>query len=319
MQVPLQELASMAEEVRQGLLRSPKTLPSKYFYDERGSKLFEQITELPEYYLTRAEQALLERTADDLARLTQPEELIELGSGSARKTRLLIDAGLAQGKLRRYVAIELSAEIVKRSTRALAQTYPGLQIHAVVGDFEKHLGRVPHGRRRLVALLGSTIGNFPEPEAVDLLRKVTTLLGGDDWFLLGTDLVKDRAVLESAYNDSSGITAQFNLNILQVINRLFGGNFDGRAFEHVAFYNEREARIESYLRSRRAQTVRLGAIGLEVQFREGELLWTEVSCKYTRESVERILQGAGLVLEHWFTDGDRSFALSLSRRARATT
>jgi L-histidine N-alpha-methyltransferase len=316
-QVPSQEPASMAEELRRGLLRTPKMLPSKYFYDERGSKLFERITELPEYYLTRAEQALLERTASELARLTRPEELIELGSGSARKTRLLLDAGLQRRTLRRYLALEVSEEIAKRSSCSLARDYPGLQVHALVGDFAEHLGRIPHGRRRLVALLGSTIGNFAGPEAVDLLRKVTTLLGGDDWFLLGTDLVKDRAVLEAAYNDSRGITAEFNRNILRVINHLFGGNFDSRAFEHVAFYNEREARIESYLRSRRAQAVHLSGIGLDVRFQEGELLWTEVSCKYTRASVERMLEGAGLVLEHWFTDRERRFALSLSRRARA--
>jgi L-histidine N-alpha-methyltransferase len=306
---------SMARDVRRGLTAEPKRLPSKYFYDERGSELFERITELPEYYLTRAEHALLEDGASRIAGWTRPEDLVELGPGSARKTRLLIDAGLDQGSLRRYVPVEVSQEFAERTAHAVARRFPDIEVHAVVGDFERHLGQVPDGGRRLVALLGSTIGNFPEDEAADLLKRVGRLLGPDDRFLLGTDLVKDHEELEAAYNDSQGVTAEFNRNILSVVNRHLGGNFDTRDFEHRAFYNPQDARIESYLVATRPLSVALEALDLEVFFEEGEPIWTEVSCKYTRESVERLLGRANLELAHWLTDDEESFALSVSRLA----
>jgi L-histidine N-alpha-methyltransferase len=305
---------TMAREVREGLSRSPKRLPSKYFYDEHGSRLFERITELPEYYLTRAEVALLETRGADIARVSRLQDLVELGSGAATKTRLLIEAGLAEGTLRRYVPVEVSHDVVQRSARALAERYPELEVHAVVGDFDSHLGELPKGHRRLVALLGSTIGNYPEPDCIELLRKIGGLLDSKDWLLLGTDLVKDQEVLERAYNDAQGVTAEFNRNILNVINRHLAGDFDPLAFEHVAFYNAEHERIESYLRSTRAQRVRLAAIDFEVAFEEGELLWTEVSCKYTESSVRRIVRAAGLRLRHWMPDAAGAFALSLSRR-----
>jgi L-histidine N-alpha-methyltransferase len=308
-------LASIGREVREGLSREPKRLPSKYFYDERGSRLFERITELPEYYLTRAELSLLERRAGEIARIARPEELVELGSGLATKTRLLIEACLAEGTLERYVPIEVSREIAEQTALRLARIYPGLAIHALVGDFadfDEHLGRTEGGGPRTIALLGSTLGNYPEPDAIRFLAKVASLLGPRDTLLLGTDLVKDRDTLEAAYNDREGVTAEFNRNILNVINHHLDGDFDPRAFEHVARYDEKEARIESFLRSTRKQTVRLAAIGFEVTFERGELLWTEVSCKYTRESLSRILAAAGLHLEHWLAD-ERVYALSLSR------
>jgi L-histidine N-alpha-methyltransferase len=305
----------MAREVRHGLTSTPKQLPSKYFYDERGSRLFERITTLPEYYLTRAEMALLAQHAPSVARTARFEELVEPGSGAPLdKIRLLLDAGLAAGTLRRYCPLDVSKDTVEASVRTLARAYPGLEIHAVVGDFEQPLARVPEGGRRLVAFLGSTIGNYPSGEAVAFLRELMRWLDVDDRFLLGTDLVKDTAVLEAAYNDAAGVTAEFNRNILLVMNRHLQGDFDPAAFEHLAFYNAAESRIESYLRSSRRQRVRLEAIALDVEFAEGELLWTEVSCKYTRSSVERMLVEAGLVLEQWFTDESQSFALSLSRR-----
>ncbi len=291
----------------------PKRLPSKLFYDERGSRLFEQITRQPEYYLTRAETRLLERHASEIASLTGYQELIELGSGESKKTRLLIDAGLKAGTLRRYVPIEVSRETVERSARALARTYAGLDVHAVVGDFERHLERVPSGDMRLIAVLGSTIGNFPDEHANRLLTRIKDVMLDADWLLLGTDLVKDREVLEAAYNDARGVTAEFNRNILNVVNERVDGDFDVEAFEHVSTYDEKRERIESDLRSIRPQLVRLRRLDLEVEFEKDELLRTEVSCKYTRESVTRLLAGAALKLEHWFTDEDESFALALSR------
>jgi len=303
----------MALEVGEGLAATPKRIPSKYFYDDRGSELFERITELPEYYLTRAEVALLARYAPEIARLTQFEELVELGSGAATKVRLLIDAGLEQGSLHRYVPIEVSQEIVEKSSRALAAHYPMLEVHAVIGDFEKHLGELPHGERRLIMLLGSTIGNFPDDEAVTFLRKITRLMNDEDVLLLGTDLVKSRRVLEAAYNDSEGVTAEFNRNILNVLNEHLDGDFEPEAFEHLARWNAKASRIESFLRSTRPQFVNLRAIDMQVELASDELIWTEVSCKYTRASVDRLLDQAGLRLESWFEGDDAAFALSLSR------
>jgi len=303
----------LARDVRRGLTGRPKRLPSKYFYDGRGSRLFERITELPEYYLTRSERSLLRRDSVSIARWTRVEELVELGSGSSKKTRLLIEAAIAQGSLRRYVPFEVSQETVEESARRLAERYPGLAIHAVVGDFERHLPELPPGRNRLIALLGSTIGNFPADQATELLRKIREVMNDGDWLLLGTDLVKKKEVLEAAYNDSEGVTAEFNRNILEVVNSHVDGDFDTRAFEHVARYNERHERIESDLRSIRDQSVRLDGIDLDVEFEKGEVLRTEVSCKYTLRSVSRLLAAAGLRLERWLTDEKKTFALSLSR------
>ena len=316
--VHLQEdgaLASMAGEVAEGLRRTPKELPSKYFYDERGSKLFEKITELPEYYLTRTEQALLERLAPELASFASPAELIELGAGSAKKTRLLIDGARAVGRLRRYIPLEVSQAMARQAAERLASDYPDLGIHVVVGDYELHLDRIPDGSRRLVVFLGSSIGNFFRPQAVGFLKAVAELLDGESYFLLGTDLVKDKAVLDAAYNDSQGVTAEFNRNILRVINHHLDGDFDPEAFEHLAFYDERHVRIEMHLRSSRAQRVTLRAIDLQLSFEEGELMRTEVSHKYTRYSVATMLADAGLRLEHWVSDPKDYFALSLSSLA----
>lgn len=304
---------SMGREIREGLTGTPKRLPSKYFYDERGSRLFDRITELPEYYLTRTEQLLLDQRAVEIARLARVAELVELGAGSARKTRTLIEAGLEEGSLRRYLLIDVSHDAARRAARTISRRYPELRVQALVGDFEKHLVRVPDGGSRLVAFLGSTIGNFTESEATDFVVKTGVLLDRGDWLLLGTDLVKDAETLEAAYNDSQGVTAEFNSNILNVINRHLDGDFDTAAFEHVAFYNEKASRIESYLRPLSRQKVRLERIDLDVEFAEGEMMRTEVSCKFTRASVERILARAGMRLEHWFTDTEAAYALSLAR------
>jgi L-histidine N-alpha-methyltransferase len=305
--------ATMAREIREGLTRTPKRLPSKYFYDEKGSRLFERITELPEYYLTRAEQALLEESAGEIAHRSRAAELVELGAGSARKTRTLIEAGLEEGSLCRYLLIDVSAEAAREAAKAISRLYPELQVQALVGDFEKHLVHVPDGTARLVAFLGSTIGNFTEEEAIDFLVKTGVLMERGDRLLLGTDLVKDRETLEAAYNDSAGVTAEFNTNILNVINRHLDGDFDPDAFEHVAYWNDEASRIETYLRPASAQEVRLERIDLDVEFTEGEMMRTEVSCKFTHDSVERILDRAGMRLEHWFTDAEQTYALSLAQ------
>ena len=306
-------LAAMPDEVREGLALTPKQLPSKYFYDATGSTLFEEITRLPEYYLTRAEQEILEARALEIARITGVRDLIELGSGSSRKTRLLIEAGLDHGTLERYIPVEVSQKIAERSARALSEDYPKLAVHAIVGDFEHHLKHVPDGSNRLIAFLGSSIGNFPDRAGTLLLRETADLLRNRGYLLLGTDLVKDPAVLEAAYNDDRGVTASFNRNILNVINRYLDGDFDPQAFAHVSRYNSEAERIETYLVSTRDQTVRLQEIELEVFFHAGEEMCTEVSCKYTRQSVETLFEASGMVFEHWMTDARERFALSLAR------
>jgi len=308
--------AEMASDVAAGLSRRPKELPSKYFYDERGSLLFEDITRLPEYYLTRAERALLERVAGEVAGICRPRDLVELGSGSARKTRLLLEAGRERSTLRRYVPFDVSREMAESSALGLVERYPGLDVHAVVGDFERHLEHIPPGEGRLVAFLGSTIGNFLRPQAVRFLTRLASILGPDDWFLLGTDLVKSRQVLEAAYDDRQGVTAEFNRNVLRVVNRNLEADFDVERFEHVAFYDEAGARVEMHLRATEVQEVRIESLDRTVRFERDEMMRTEVSCKYTRESVGSMLADAGLELEHWFTDDDRAFALSLSRLGR---
>lgn len=311
-------LAEMGREVREGLESRPRRIPSKYFYDQRGSLLFERITELPEYYLTRAEERLLDRTAQEIADRARPRDLIELGPGPAKKTRRLIEAGRQAGSLSRYVPVEVSREIAERMARELVVRYPGLRVHVVVGDFESHLDEIPAGGPRLLAFLGSTIGNFPHDEAAALLREFRALLEegsgaeGEGMLLLGTDLVKDTETLEAAYNDSQGVTEEFNKNILNVLNQQLDADFDIDAFDHVSRYSEDRARIETFLESQRRQTVRLRDIEQEVVFEKGELLATEVSCKYTRESVEELLEAAGLEMRHWYADEDETFALSLS-------
>ncbi len=305
-------LATMGDEVRHGLTSMPKRLPPKYFYDERGSWLFERITKLPEYYLTRSEDSLLKDVVRDVAELSRPHELVELGAGAAVKTQALIEAGRAAGTLERYVPVEISLAMAEHSAARLTEKYRWLDIHAVVGDFERDLGKVPPGKRRLVALLGSTIGNLVRPDAVRFLTQIRSLLGDDGRLLLGTDLVKDRAKLVAAYNDSQGVTADFNRNILRVINHRLDGNFDPEAFDHVAIYNEAEQRMEMHLEAARAQKVRIDGIDLDVSFDDGEWLHTEVSCKYTRESVESMLHDAGMRLEKWFVDPGNAFALSLA-------
>jgi L-histidine Nalpha-methyltransferase len=304
---------TLVEDVRDGLLRSLKELPPKYFYDERGSVLFDRITTLPEYYPTRCEREILNRHAPEIVDTSGAEELVELGSGMASKTRALLYAMAGNGSLRRYVPFDVDGSVVEACAIELVDLYPGLRVHGVVGDFGRDLERIPDGRRRLFAFLGGTIGNLYPDQRAAFLARLRGGMGPDDRLLIGTDLVKDRAVLEAAYNDSAGVTAEFNRNVLRVINAGLEADFDPEAFEHVAFFDEANAWIEMRLRANGAQRVRIDGADLEVTFADGEELRTEISAKFTREAVERELTEAGLRLHEFFTDGSGLFGLAFAR------
>jgi L-histidine N-alpha-methyltransferase len=307
----------LANDVLDGLTRPFKELPPKHFYDARGSELFDRICELPEYYPTRTEKSILATQAGDIIEATGAGELVELGSGSAEKARVLLDAMADAQTLHRYVPFDVSETVVRDAAEQLIEEYDGLLVHGVIGDFQRHLGHVPDadGVPRLVALLGGTIGNFPPGTRRGLLRQVSSLLGPEDRFLLGTDLVKDPAVIEAAYDDSAGVTAEFNRNVLHVMNRELGADFVPDAFEHIAFFDRRHEWIEMRLRALRPCSVLISELGLRVEFAAGEELRTEISAKFTRERLEADYRAAGLALEHWFTDDEERFALSLARRA----
>lgn len=306
---------TLADNVREGLTRRVKRLPPKHFYDARGSELFERICDLPEYYLTRAEREILSEQGDSIISATEAGELVELGSGAPDKARLLLDAMRGQGTLQRYVPVDVSEQALRDAAAQLAATYTQLKIHGVVADFERQLDRVPaaDGTPRVVALLGSTIGNFAPAERRVLLERVATLLGQRDHLLLGADLVKDPAVLEAAYNDAQGVTAEFNRNVLHVINRELDGDFDPAAFDHVAFFDRRRRWMEMRLRARRPMKVRIARLDLEVTFQDGEELRTEISAKFTRPRMRADLAAAGLRLQEWYTDEAERFALAVAR------
>ena len=309
---------SLAYDVLDGLTRPFKEIPPKHFYDARGSELFERICELPEYYPTRTEREILTASAGEIARATGAGELVELGSGSAEKARILLAAMSSAGTLRRYVPLDVSESALEAAALELVDEFEELTVHGVVGDFERHLDRVPPrasaGPPRIVALLGGTIGNFPPGTRRRLLREIGRLLGPGDRLLLGTDLIKDVAALEAAYDDADGVTAEFNRNVLRVINRELAADFVPDAFEHIAFYDRRNEWIEMRLRARRPCTVLVAGLGLRVEFAAGEELRTEISAKFTRERVQADLNAAGLSLDGWYTDGDGLFAVSLARR-----
>ncbi|HLF76093.1 MAG TPA: L-histidine N(alpha)-methyltransferase, partial [Dehalococcoidia bacterium] len=301
---------------RRGLTSTPKKLLPKYFYDAHGSELFEQITEVPEYYPMRAESALLQANAGEIMASLAPEEIVELGSGSSTKTRILLDAQDTSRAVKSYVPMDVSESIVRLAADELHERYPDLAIHGVIGDFERHLHKLPPATgTRLVLFLGSTIGNLePEPRIV-LLSAIRGLLGPEGHLLLGTDLVKDVDVLERAYNDAAGVTAAFNLNILKVINNGLQGDFRTEAYKHVAFYNREFSRIEMHLKPMIPQTAHLKAIDLTVELRTDETIWTESSHKFTRESVSDMLQAAGMKLDAWYTGEEPAFGLSLASPA----
>ncbi|HSZ70062.1 MAG TPA: L-histidine N(alpha)-methyltransferase [Solirubrobacteraceae bacterium] len=310
------EERSLAEDVLDGLTRPFKELPPKHFYDARGAELFDRICELPEYYPTRTERAILDDAAVELAALTGAVELVELGSGTAAKTRVLLDALHEAGTLTRYVPVDVTEQMVRDCADELTLEYPGLRVHGVIGDFERHLDRVPDATGpRLVVFLGGTIGNFPPGSRRRFLRQIAALLGPRDHLLMGTDLVKDAGVLEAAYDDPEGVTAEFNRNVLHVLNRELDADFDPADFEHVALFDDRHEWIEMRLRSRRDHTVTVQALDLSVHFDAGEEMRTEISAKFTPQRLEGDLDAAGLQLVRWFTDPDDLFALTLSRPA----
>ena len=307
--------ARMASEVRAGLCSDPKELAPKYFYDERGSQLFEQITALPEYYPTRAERSILaERSAEILDSAGEPAMLVELGSGSAAKTRHLLSAMREADCLGIYSPVDISEQITHETAESLVEEFPGLAIRGLVCDFEQHLERIPDGDEgRLVAFLGGTIGNLYPQARREFLTRIAALLGPQDRLLLGTDLAKDATRLEAAYDDSQGVTAEFNKNVLTVLNRELGADFDLDTFEHVARYDAAEARMDIRLRSLVGQTIRLDDLDLEVEFEAGEEMRTEISAKFTRERLEAVYAEADLAMSGWFTDRDGDYALSLAR------
>lgn len=302
----------MAADVREGLGSDPKTLPPKYFYDTRGSKLFEAITRLPEYYPTRAERAILEDRAEDLVADLRPEALVEYGSGSSGKTRILLEAMDRAGLLRGYGPIDVSAEPVREAAGALAERYPELRIEGLVADFERPLELPFATMPRLVLFLGGTIGNLSREDAVAFLRRTADELSAADGLLVGFDLVKDRETLEAAYDDPARVTAEFNLNVLRVLNRELDAGFDLEAFRHLALWNEEESRIEMHLVSRRRQRVPIRALAMEVEFEREETILTEISRKYTRDRAGDLLEASGLSLERWETDRDDLFALAVA-------
>ena len=301
-------LAGLAEDVREGLSCPFKELPPKYFYDERGSELFERITELPEYYPTRCEREILDARAN-------PTTLIELGSGSAAKTRCLLDAMRVAGTLETYVPVDISEEITRRVADELVAEYEGIRVHGVVCDYETHLERVPREEGALIAFLGGTIGNFRPGPRRSFLARIATLMYPGDRFLLGTDLVKDPAVLEAAYNDSAGVTAKFNKNVLSVLNRELDADFDPEQFEHVAFFDPDNEWIDIRLRSLTEQFIDLKALDMRSHFARNEEMRTEISTKFTRDRLEASYADAGLELVEWWTDPDDLYALSLAQPA----
>jgi L-histidine Nalpha-methyltransferase len=304
---------TLADDVLDGLTRPLKELPPKHFYDTRGSELFDAICELPEYYPTRTERAILATCAAEIVARTGAGELVEMGSGSARKTRVLLDAMAEAGTLERFVPVDVSEAALRASAAQLVEEYPGLLVRGLVGDFERHLGLLPEPEApRVMCFLGGTIGNFPPGSRRRFLRGLAKRLGEDGHLLLGVDLVKEPGLIEAAYNDAAGVTAEFNRNVLRVINRELDADFDVEAFEHVAFFDSEREWIEMRLRARARQRVTVGALGLSVEFAPREELRTEISAKFTRERLEADLAAAGMELAGWFTDEREWFATALA-------
>jgi L-histidine N-alpha-methyltransferase len=304
--------AQLANDARRGLTATPKELPPKWFYDETGGRLFDEITRLPEYYPTRRERAILAAHAAEIAAFSRADTLVELGSGTSEKTRLLLDALGDAGTLRRFVPFDVDEAVLRHAAATLRSAHPALQVSALVGDFDHHLGHLPAAEARLVAFLGSTIGNLRPDERYRFLSRLRATASDGDVLLLGPDLVKDPRRLVAAYDDAAGVTAAFNANVLAVINRELGGDFDPRGFAHVAAWNPDAEWIEMRLRSRHPQTARIADLGLTVSFEADEEMRTEISAKFRRDSVEKELAGAGWHLTHWWTDPDGDFAVSLS-------
>ena len=302
---------ALRDDVRAGLTSDPKWLPPKWFYDARGSELFEEITRLPEYYPTRAEREILQARSGEIAAITKAHTLVELGSGSSEKTRLLLDGLRDRGTLTTFVPLDVSESALREAADAINADYPALDVHGVVGDFTAHLDKLPGDPPRVVAFLGGTIGNLLPAERETFYTSIREVLEPGEWLLLGTDLVKDPATLVAAYDDSAGVTAEFNKNVLRVINRQLGADFDVDAFSHVAIWDRENEWIEMRLRADRAVRVLIPEVHLEIEFAEGEELHTEISAKFHRHGVEAELDKAGFTPAAWWTDSEARFALSL--------
>jgi L-histidine Nalpha-methyltransferase len=313
---PGRYLDALRADVRAGLTAIPKTLPPKYFYDARGSELFDEITRLPEYYLTRAETSILRRHSADIAALSRCESLVELGSGTSAKTRLLLRALLDGGTLREFVPFDVDPAVLTEASDALAAEFPGLAIAPFVGDFEHDIGAIPARGRRTIAFIGSTIGNLEPAARAGFLVQVGAALRPGDTFLLGTDLVKHPGRLVRAYDDAAGVTAEFNRNVLVVVNRELGADFDVEEFRHVALWDAENEWIEMRLRAERAQQVTIAGLDLVVSFAAGEELRTEISAKFRRERIEAELAAAGMRIVRFWTDQDGDFGLTLAEPAR---
>jgi L-histidine N-alpha-methyltransferase len=301
----------MASDVLKGLTAKNKYIPSKYFYDARGSDLFEQICSLPEYYLTRAEMSLLKQFADIMARGFANSDLVELGSGANWKIRTLLDAiDISRRSSIRYVPVDVSETALISASKELVRLYPELAVKPVIADFTKGLDRIPSDRTKYVLFFGSTIGNLNEDEAHSFLRSVARILRSGDKFFLGLDMVKSIQIMEAAYNDSQNVTAEFNRNILLVINRGLAADFDPNDFDHRAFFNERKLRVEMHLQAKRNVTIFLDAIGISVSIRKDETIRTEICRKFTRKGVEEMAHKAGLHVSEWYSDSGNSFAIA---------
>ncbi len=305
---------ALRRDVRAGLTATPKWLPPKWLYDARGSELFEEITAQPEYYPFRTERELLRSVAPEIAAVAGADTLVELGSGSSEKTRLLLDALRDGGGLRRFVPLDVSEAALRSAMDALVAEYPGLAVHGVVGDFTRHLGLLPAGGRRMVAFLGGTVGNLLPDERAGFLAALHDALSPGESLLLGTGLVTDPDVLVPAYDDAAGVTAEFNRNVLHVLNRELGADFDVSAFSHVALWDPEREWIEMRLRAERDMTVQLPGVDMQVRFEAGEELHTEISSKFRREGLAAELAAAGFTLARWWTDPDDRFSLSLATR-----
>ena len=303
---------ALRRDVLGGLVASPKSLPPKWFYDSVGSELFDQITRLPEYYPTRAEAEILRARSAEIASVTGADTLVELGSGTSEKTRTLLQALDDGGTLRRFVPFDVDASMLSAAATAIQREYPDIEIAAVCGDFEEHLSEIPDGGRRLFVFLGSTIGNLTADPRAEFLAALAAVLRPGDSLLLGTDLVKDTGRLVAAYDDAAGVTAQFNRNVLAVINRELDADFDVDAYRHVARWNADDERMEMWLRAESAQRVRIAALDLTVEFAAGEEILTEVSCKFRADAVADELARAGLRPTRWWTDDAGDFGLSLA-------
>ena len=305
---------SLVDDVREGLTASPKNLQPKWFYDEQGSKLFELITALPEYYPTRTEKAILAAHAGDIVDATGMATLVELGSGSSEKTRLLLDAGLKGGTLQTYVPQDVSVTALQGAVEELVQEYPGLDVAGIVSDFTDTVSSIPARPNRTVAFLGGTLGNLVPEQRAAFLADIAAALRPDEHLLIGVGLVIDPAVLVPAYDDAQGVTGEFNLNVLAVLNQRLGADFDLDGFEHVAVWDAENEWIEMRLRSRRDQDVRIADLDLDVSFAEGEEMRTEISAKFQRTGITDELASAGFGVEHIWTDADERFAVVLGRK-----